>query len=832
MEKVLGNVSEENSVPISKIIDNDNPSVNEESSDSEAGNEEVTATAKALESVTKGIVDADRKRAENDGVIYHRRDFKKIIFNAVMYSFLAVSFFLIGLYFYRFHTTMRTMQLNRFVPNPWLVVWWIAGILLMLVSSAQPYWNYHHRRRMFLISLIGILGAVLMPFYFALPYKIIIPLLLKIEPNQWTTKEKWLFLFRILTVVPTVVLTALSIQAFSQVIFDRFALQQINSFRIGRYFDFRKHKKQAYDAKVVTYMSNGRSYNIREKDRYLHGLITGPTGTAKTTSIIVPMVNADLNKRCDNEDAAIKKIMEMFEEGKAYMCSPVKTKTSYMDSIVPVEGHEHELDEITGRYRRCGITVIAPDSSLTDQIYQLCVAKGISCNVIDPIEKDIVTGEMKPGFIGFNPLYISPTIPERARRGEIVKRASLFASVLAAIDELKGKGDPYFTNLNRNITISFAICLMVTVPLVDHRQSNPNDLKSCINKFDRIKPYYEKLKQIDKKKEYEFVTDFIETDIFGSGKDKMLDQVRGLRNLLDLLLANPYIEKALCPDDKTGTVDIDKILSEGQITVVNYALELGKEDSMGFGLFFLLSFIDAVLRRPGTEKSRIPHFLYVDELPVILHPRIEEALSLFRKYRCSFIGCIQGLDQMAKSEVTKFLRGILLSGCSHHFVFGRMGVTEMEEYSKLAGKEWIVSEQISQSETALSTENPTLTYQTRETLQKDNVLEGSDMRNLPFQEITMFSVRESSLIPPFHGRVDFLDEKEWNKRKRLNVDWDKLYSKYGAIRPDDETMGKIEENMPLTQVTENNPVTGSVILSDSLTDVPEEDDEEDMIVLE
>ena len=63
-------------------------------------------------------------------------------------------------------------------------------------------------------------------------------------------------------------------------------------------------------------------------------------------------------------------------------------------------------------------------------------------------------------------------------------------------------------------------------------------------------------------------------------------------------------------------------LANGEVTVCNYNLASGDTDAVAFGLFFLLSFNNAVLSRPGNENTRIPHFFYVDELPVLIHPSL------------------------------------------------------------------------------------------------------------------------------------------------------------------------------------------------------------------
>ena len=128
--------------------------------------------------------------------------------------------------------------------------------------------------------------------------------------------------------------------------------------------------------------------------------------------------------------------------------------------------------------------------------------------------------------------------------------------------------------------------------------------------------------------------------MLGEGAKKMTELSMGLRRIFDEVLTDPMISGALCPsDDKT--LDMDKVLAEGQITAVNFAQSLGAVSAKWFGLILLLSFFKAVLRRDGAQGTmEVPHFLIVDELPVILTPEINTAISLFRKYRVSFLGAM------------------------------------------------------------------------------------------------------------------------------------------------------------------------------------------------
>src|SRR5699024_5956546 len=196
----------------------------------------------------------------------------------------------------------------------------------------------------------------------------------------------------------------------------------------------------------------------------------------------------------------------------------------------------------------------------------------------------------------------------------------------------------------------------------------------------------------------------------GKGRAKMEDQRRGTRNIINEFLMMPGSRDVYCSQD---SIDFDKILSEGEVTVCNYDLASGDRNAIAVGLLFLLSFNNAVLSRPGTEQPRSPHFFYVDELPVLIHASLEKNFSLFRKFRVAMFCAIQTLDQFEKNELTKYLKGVIL-GCANIFVFGRSSLSDMEVFSALAGVADKPDEQKTVSETALSDDSPSLSYSSRE----------------------------------------------------------------------------------------------------------------------
>ena len=202
------------------------------------------------------------------------------------------------------------------------------------------------------------------------------------------------------------------------------------------------------------------------------------------------------------------------------------------------------------------------------------------------------------------------------------------------------------------------------------------------------------------------------------------------------------------------------------MTVCNYNLASGDTDAVAFGLFFLLSFNNAVLSRPGNENTRIPHFFYVDELPVLIHPSLEKNFSLFRKFRVSMMVAIQTLDQMEKNEITKYLKGVIL-GCAHIIIFGRSSLSDMEIFSSLAGVRDVTEVQTSVTETALTDDSPHFSYSSREMTTQKNAIEEIGIRMKDFQEVTFFTTRAGRPLPALSGIVDFLKPSDWDRKKRL-----------------------------------------------------------------
>ena len=139
-------------------------------------------------------------------------------------------------------------------------------------------------------------------------------------------------------------------------------------------------------------------------------------------------------------------------------------------------------------------------------------------------------------------------------------------------------------------------------------------------------------------------------------------------------------------------MNYDNILANGEVTLVcTQRGSLGENAHKAFGLFFLLLMQFSVLRRPGSENTRIPHFLYIDEFPDFICPATESIFTVYRKYRVGTVVSAQTLDQL-RSRGQK-LGNTIISNCSNKIVFGNNSPEDNEWWSKELGekKEWTIN---------------------------------------------------------------------------------------------------------------------------------------------
>ena len=681
----------------------------------------------------------------------------------------------------RFAFAMIRLDYSLLPLHPlYLLFWCAAPILLYLWGTRFSFYNFRNTKYLCLAIVLFSEYLLLLSLAFFLLSRMFLPPILSLPVDEAFTQSMVILLGRLAVQLPLLPVGFL----LSKIVFfplkDEAVKKRVMEYKITHSIVPDSSDKISYNMNIVRELRTGKNITVYAKDRFLHTLVDGTSGTGKTSSTILPAIRDDLDMRCQAEDMQ-KKLLYSMQEAEEISYSPpeyavgfsindcipiVKNTSRWSDAQLEQKLSEiqQKLEEIRLTYAVCGITVLAPDDSLTDDVCRLCDARRVPYNRIDAVRQ--ADGRHKKNTIGLNPFYVSPRMDERAKNQLIVKKAVIFSDVMQAITDLKGKADSYFTGLNRQMIANLAILVMATVPVLRHRQATPSDLQELINNFNLLPEYADKLEELDQStKQYTFIIQYIREDLLGKGREKMEDQSRGTRNIINEFLLMPANREIFCSQN---SIDFDRALANGEVTVCNYNLASGDTDAVAFGLFFLLSFNNAVLSRPGTEHTRIPHFFYLDELPVLIHPSLEKNFSLFRKFRVAMMVAIQTLDQMEKNEITKYLKGVIL-GCAHIIVFGRSSLSDMEIFSSLAGVQDVREEQTSTTETALTDASPHFSFSSKEMMTQKNALEEIDIRMKDFQEVTFFTTRAGRPLPALAGIVDFLSPSDWEHKNRADI---------------------------------------------------------------
>ena len=198
---------------------------------------------------------------------------------------------------------------------------------------------------------------------------------------------------------------------------------------------------------------------------------------------------------------------------------------------------------------------------------------------------------------------------------------------------------------------------------------------------------------------------------YGSGRKETEKFVYGAITQLDNFLRNPGIKRVLC--SKHNNVNLDKALEEGQIiTACTRQGDLGELHQKAFGMFVILSLKDAVLRRPGTEDTRTPHFIYIDEFPLYITKDTEAFFTLFRKYRCGTLITVQNLSQLTKTSSLAYFKDVIITNSKTRIVFGDMTWEEAKYWEVEMGtkKKWKYNKVLADSKTQEGADKFTQAY--------------------------------------------------------------------------------------------------------------------------
>ena len=717
--------------------------------------------------------------------------------------------------------------------NPlYTVICSVIPLLVWVVSTNTDTYNYHGIKRItFTYCLInwGLLTWICFQRCIILVVSV---LLFALPTNGMIAQQTIVFAAYAAVAAATLIpLVGIAAKARKQ-LRNPMTARALIRFRLKNYIrGYDKEKHFRYDMQIIRDLETGKEYTIKEKDRRLHFEGVGATGGGKTATMLTVSYEGDLRRKVHNVDYQKKMVVKWLKEGKVELARNFDDIDFNIDYIIPAEGRDDaekiakEIEKLKFKAKSAGITVMCPNAAFCDQLYKLAKAKKFRVNRIDP-SFEPETEDYKQDWIGYNPLYVPIIKGETFNRYlfRVFTASKQYCDVNQAIFEMGGESNPYFSGVNRNLSVAGSVGVIMGKPLLyPGKYATINDVQDVVNNFSHIKPYRDAIVRAYGKKKNELgqpimepgkidvgpaltpIINKIDKYFLGELSEKMNEQAVGLRNIIDESVMNPKIRELLCSE---RTIDLDRALAQGEITLVNFELSLGS-DSTGFGMFFLMSYINAVLRRPGTEDTRLPNFFSVDEAPVLFHPRIETCTTLFRQYNTSIMLLLQSLAQFEKNDMTRYLKNVLASNCAHQVIFGRASLEEMKYYQDLANTKQEIAEKEQIRETALTDENTSMTFSHSAEVEEKAGITGEDIRYREFLECTVFPTRDSTALPPFLGKTDFLPRDYNPVLKRYKVDWSKYYKEKPLEEKEMnetlkyQTVAKTEVGATEQKVTEN-----------------------------
>lgn len=466
------------------------------------------------------------------------------------------------------------------------------------------------------------------------------------------------------------------------------------------------------DAIIGINKDTGKPVVLPHKDRYLHSLILGPTGSGKTSQSILPMINRDMQW--------------------------------------------NKLGHVDKEWDKAGIIVIEPKGDLAEKVYAMAQYYDREVMYFNPILPDCPY---------FNPLYgdESDVIENMATTFKMFSEGSsqffldmnenLVRKALKVIKRVKGN-DAVLIDLS-NVINGF------------------KDGQELLAKFSRLGGTPEII--TENKEIYEwFKTDYYSAlTSGGKGGTKTYEHCSAIRSQVAKLISNKYLRKVLNPPQGKNDIDFDKMLEEG--TVLTIATAQGKLRDLGrfLGYFIILQLQSSVFRRKGDEDTRRPCFLYIDEFQVYANPGFADMLTQGRSYRVSSNLATQARDQIATGPDGKNFLSLVSTNARNLIIYPGGNAMDAEYYSKEFGEIVKMTEKrgISKDKftiASLGKGSSAVKESIQYAEERSARFSATDIKFREFGEVTYCLIKNNSIQAPGVSKIEYIP-RDLNKKLNLMV---------------------------------------------------------------
>lgn len=467
---------------------------------------------------------------------------------------------------------------------------------------------------------------------------------------------------------------------------------------------------------------------LTEKNRYLHELVAGATGTGKTSTTILIRIVQDLIR--------------------------------------------------IARGRKMGIIVLEPKGDLVADVLTLCDQLGVPKHLIKVIDPTDIAGSIK-----FSPFVGPMDAAAETFRGVLdaltENQDSFFKGQqgeTAGLYTLLGKiryGQKFnILHLQKMFTDPRHLA-DITEEVREQVDSHVNgddiseDVQLEMDRYDRIVSYFEtevldykqyKEKDVIKPQYYPDAHKHAGKQVVESKKDKF---VAGAKKYLNDIATNVMLSKLMVAKDDEELLDLDAFLANGGVLVVNTALGELEELSLSFGQFFIRQLQSSIFRRP--KIGRIPFFLYIDEAPLYINAAFERLFTLGRSY---LVGTLIAMQSLGQFKVIKpGYDNTMMGSARSKTVFGGGEFEDNKRFSDTFGEE--VQTEESQNESTTPISMPNQSWGIRNNIQRKQTARftPTQIKELKFKHFIFDSMdAEGSVMAPIHAVGKFVSETKFVKR--------------------------------------------------------------------
>ena len=313
--------------------------------------------------------------------------------------------------------------------------------------------------------------------------------------------------------------------------------------------------------------------------------------------------------------------------------------------------------------KKVGLSVIEPKGDLAKEVKEFCDEMEIPYVYIDPDSDDSHRFNVMEG-----------------------NTDDVAEATVAVLQSLFGKQEAFFQTVQelsaRNIT-----------KLLKELHGDNIDLLDVIITLRSPQILEKKVVELKQRQGQSELVDFFENELLGSLGEKYRQLVIGLRAQLENITGNAKLKKII-----TGKSDIniDKHFEEGGVLIVNTALGSLKKAGDAFGQFVAMHLQSGTFRRKGTEQTRVPHFLIIDEYSRYINPDVEMFLSVAASYRVAGILATQSLGQLEIESgkiSARAMKQAILGSCRNKIAFGGLSAQDAKEFAEEFGMDQVIMRQ-------------------------------------------------------------------------------------------------------------------------------------------